>query len=289
MQRLVFLLILGVLSLSVVFSSDVNLVSYYDSTVNSHACKSGDPSCAYSSTIYIDSTYSASCASGVRVLGLSGLTNAHAETNAFSFYDTNICMKSDTFSASTCYYSAAGVGCNTGYNCLFGLSGTNNAHLSSCGIFGNDEISFCCKPGVLIEHPDHNIIIPPGGCNLFLAQMKNAIYNKPVDLTVACKISEDVNIYFFTKQGDLISGPLTDTNLRNVTCTSMGNVFNKFSLPQNDKLGTYMVRVVGKECSIDTFFTATPEPGQVIPDSNPIIAVIVCIIVISIIIGRKKD
>ncbi len=146
MKKLLILLFI-LIAASLVFAADVPLVSYYNSSVESHACKTGHGLCGYTNIAMIDSTGAAACgtAGSVRVLGLSDPTNAHAETNAYAFYrDNNICMNSAYFTAN-CYYTAKGAACTAGDSCKFGLSDFTNAHLSSCNIFGAEEVKFCCK------------------------------------------------------------------------------------------------------------------------------------------------
>ncbi|MEI7960856.1 MAG: hypothetical protein WCI04_00820 [archaeon] len=123
-------------------------MKYYSDGVDSHACNPQDTTCVYTKPVIIDGNYYQTCSSGgTRVLALDSNTNAHAERGDTQHnYDVNICMNSDIFASPTpiCEYTAPGANCDTNYSCLFGLSGTTNAHLSACNKFAF-ETKFCCN------------------------------------------------------------------------------------------------------------------------------------------------
>ena len=285
-MRLAVLILVFISLFSFALSADGELVRYYDTTIDSHACDANSVTCAYVNTIVIDSTYLENCASGFRILGLSDATNAHAETYSTNNYSTNICMKTDIISAGTCYYSAA---CNANDDCLFGLSSQTNAHLSKCNVFGASEVKFCCKKGIMIN-PPWIPTVPTTGCNLFFLDAKDIKYDSNTNVSFACRNPEDVNIYLFTEKGDLLLGADTNLALRNIPCSAVGvNFTTVLPLPQTGS-NIFMLRVVSKECAKDVFFKATKTDSNAsfIPDANPIIAILVCFMVVAMIFSSRK-
>lgn len=173
-------------------ATDTTLVKYSDNTAESHSCKPQEALCAYTRDITVNSSILRSCLfGGIKVLGLSDATNAHAETNTQTNYNNyNICMKSDIFISNICNYSSPGTACNAGYNCIFALSDLTNAHLSTCtgNIFGANQINFCCK-SVLPTCPTLNISTNK---TAYDAQV-----NENIDFTYSCQgtdSSYEVNI-----------------------------------------------------------------------------------------------
>ncbi|MFA6064457.1 MAG: hypothetical protein WC746_01290 [archaeon] len=284
-MRLAGLLVVFIFFFSFALSASSELVRYSDVTIDSHACDVNSVKCAYVNSILVDSSYLSNCSSGFRILGLSDATNAHAETYLTNNYSTSICMKTDIISAGTCYYSST---CNGADDCLFGLSSQTNAHLSKCNVFGVSEVKFCCKKGV-VPNPVVIPSIPTSGCNLFFLDAKDIKYGSNTSVSFACRNPEDVNIYLFTEKGDLLLGADTNSALRNIPCSASGvNFAIVLPLPQTGS-NIFMLRVVSKECAKDVFFKATKEnTSTTIPDANPIIAVLVCFMVVAMIFTSRK-
>ncbi|RJQ15870.1 hypothetical protein C4573_06995 [Candidatus Woesearchaeota archaeon] len=61
-----------------------------------------------------------------RALKLQAVTNSHVQRASLATYANDVCIKGVT------YYTAAGVACNVGDDCVLKMSGSDNAHIADC-------------------------------------------------------------------------------------------------------------------------------------------------------------
>ncbi|MEK6959255.1 MAG: hypothetical protein AABW59_04380 [archaeon] len=269
LMRISFIFLALVLLASFSFADSIYLVKYYSNDSQSHACNPNSAECAYLNSVIIDSKDSAMCASGVKVLGLSGGTNAHAEKNDQSNYSTSICMKSDIFTSGTCSYTAAGANCPAEReDCVFALSSATNAHLSKCGVFTN-ELKFCCKKGVATT------IIPDETSKSCIStvSVENAYLDSDTKFSFTCLPAADINIIIFDSQGNILAegGVLSKIPCGAATSTAT------FKVISDRGAGTYLARFVAPACSRDEYFAVKDTKDQTfaIPDNNFALAFLV--------------
>ncbi|VVB75392.1 Uncharacterised protein [uncultured archaeon] len=202
MKKTILLLALFMLA-ALVSAADVNLVSYYNSTIESHACAPANPLCAYNNSVKIPSDFSGTCGllGAVKILGLSDPTDAHADAMTLSpanFTGNNICMSANTFAGGYCYFTwSDSCDASSGYSCLFGLSDIGNAHLSTCNTF-SPEYKFCCKfPNVQLNCPQINLTVSKSDYNV--GEMVHFDYNCPLStVPIDTNIIVDANNFFRT-------------------------------------------------------------------------------------------
>ena len=281
---IIFLLIL---SISFVHAELVPFISYSSEDATSHACLPPNPLCAYGNTLYIDSQYVSDQASGIRTLGVSGITNAHVEKGGQTNYiDHNLFMRSDIFSSNTCAYSNPGQSCtdiDSTYNCLFALSSTKNAHLSKCGVFGLNEIKFCCKFSEYLVIEDRPYVDPDliyNDCGISFFEAKDIFVDENVLLSYSCDSAMDVNLMIFDSKGNPLSVE------KELLCASMQGNFTsfKFDKPMNNAIA----RIYTEDCLKEAFFSVKERPsGTVIPD-NSFVLVLLSFVLVSLIIFKYK-
>jgi hypothetical protein len=249
-------------------AADVTLVKYYNGSVDSHACKPGTAECAYNFDINIPLQYSGNASTGIKVMGLSSNTNAHTEINTAANYTTPLYMKSDVFTTGLCQYSPAGQACSdirADYNCIFGLSGTTNAHLSRCNTFGTNEIKFCCAFSSSTTCPQINFNMT----KTILTQGENATftYNCPsiTDITSAL----DVNIKIILNSPEL-TFPMTAKKCYNNTQTfDLNTAQLNMSGTESKQFEAYLVTSDNKCASSPLpFVVSTPGSTPINPTNN---------------------
>ena len=99
----------------------------------------------YNSVLCCDSAGTSNCTSGPsnKIVGLSSLTNAHAQTPDLTSYTTNIC-----YGYLHCVGSTDNCGSGTASSfpySLLSISNTTNAHLSNYSGTGSYSTKICCK------------------------------------------------------------------------------------------------------------------------------------------------
>jgi|GEM_PF-5721594 len=331
-----------------VYSSGVPLVKYYDNSIESHACLPSDFSCLYNEVVTINDSSLISCSdiNASRILGLSDVTNAHVEIGNFSNnYSQSICIKKELFEDNSFYYTQSGEECNPEYICLFGLSGTNNAHLSSCEVFGSSEIKFCVlgsiitppgKDGVCVTHgtyPANTLVVPEnerclegnptnyvdfnldfiaswtcqgigedtlsptcyasteecvppgcgvisGDCDIFSFDVKKSDIRKGTEIEYSCYSNNiDVNLAIFDLKGNQVfpfgGGQYTLKDTNSCSVTSKKIIIANWPTDSLSASNFLAQLSVGNKCVKQDFFAIT-STEESIPDSNPIIAVMIC-------------
>jgi len=253
------LLIALFMVMSFAFSADANLVAYYNNSTESHACAPASPLCAYNQIVKISSDFSGVCGQlgAAKILALSDSTDAHVDagTNPTpNFTGNDICMSANTFTGGYCYFTwSASCDASAGYNCMFGLSDTTNAHISACNVF-SPEYKFCCKfPNVLQNCPVMNLTTDKTDYNLGETIRFN--YNCPAG-NIDVNILVDANNYLRADTNKC--GPTQKSFEINSSSLDMGTYNPK----------TFTAQLFTKDASCRSgrtnFTVTTPIPGGVV-------------------------
>lgn len=353
MQRKLISLIVLILILGFVFSLSVPFVKYSSDSVDSHACLPTDSTCLYREVVSVDDSNIISCSSpsAVKVIGLSEVTNAHAEIKSFSdYYSKNICLKKSLLDDGSYYFTTTNSDCDSGYTCLFGLSGANNAHLSTCDVFGSSEIKFCVRNNVSVPQTINGIcfshgvyqtgttIVPINERCLVGTDANYSDFNSDYIASWSCLGSGvgavSANCYAFTTDCtnpmctisqnacsiasfEVISSSITNKTKISYSCYNDGRDVNlaifdlegnqlfpfsggQYSLKDANSCGTiektitiddwplsetkkanYLAQLsIGNNCVKQAFFTVVNDSNNnssFIPDSNPLIALVICL------------
>ncbi len=275
MKKIVFVF-LFILLISFVLADVVPLVKYFDHSVNSHACLPSDEICVYQNVVGINSDYLGGAVGGVRILGISDLTNAHVEKFGKSNYGFGVYMIPTIFSSSVCEFTNKGENCSTGKTCGFSLSDETNAHLSSCNVFSN-EIKFCCNPEVFSPVEKSEGI--PDNCNIFSFEVQKKLVDSNILISFSCIENVDANLLIYTTQGEILGGP------KMVSCGVESKNYSGFVLANPQVVGVKMYTSV---CSVEKFVSLSKSNDFIIPDNN-IFSVIFLLGLIGIIFIRNKN
>ena len=273
MRKLFFLLILLIPMFA--FASDYNFVSYFSNDAMSHACISGDALCRYNNVISIPSEFAPTPTLTEKVLGISGKTNAHVEINTKSNYSYDLNLKKGVISSGICEFTSPGSNCSVTKNCIFGISGEENAHLSKCDVF-NNEIKFCCDFSATIVNPG----IQDSKCGVTSFEINK---NLPINVKLTCENQTDLNLFIFDNLGSVLNlDPIKiDCNLSGVDANLVGINFIENRV--------YLFRLVSGNCFSEKFGTVEKELGGfAIPDYN-IFSIVISLMLVLIIIVKVKD
>jgi hypothetical protein len=290
MRKIIILLVL-ILFLGISFAATFDLIKYYSDDAQSHACIAGRPGCNYFNVVTIDDSIQSTPLDKVKILGISSTTNAHVELPSQNNYDNNVYLKGDVFAGGTCEFTSAGDFCNygAGYNCIFEISDVNNAHLSSCNVFGSRGIKFCCNVG-------GEIIVPPlqeGFCGLDI--FDTIVKNEEVTLNFKCYQEQDINIFIFDRFGNPLNKPQSDPQPIVINCNTdlqqidLGSSLGGFDFEVNN---LYIVRADNKGCLKDIYFAIKDEVKSTnIPDNNifSILVLISCVLFITKGFNTRKE
>ncbi len=274
MKKLLFFLLILLLS-SFTFSEPVPLIKYYDESVNSHACVPSAGMCTYQKVVNVDSNYVSDSVNGLKVLGVSDLTNAHVEINNNSIYTNNnnysneIFMIDNIFSSGLCEYTLRGNSCSSGKVCAFGVSDETNAHISTCNTFSS-EIKFCCKPEVFSGVVQSSGI--PNNCNIYSFEINNKTIDSNVFVSFSCIENTDANLLFYDSLGNILNGPT------NVSCGLESSNYNNFKVENSQVIG---VKLYTNMCSVEKFVNISKATEQVsIPDNNFLVILVLLSLVV---------
>ena len=273
-------------------------VNYSSDSVDSHACIPGNSFCAYINVISIDKNYFSDISDplGVKIFGLSKDsffpgTNSHVEIandlgnssigEYTNYSDYNIYLK--LAGASKCLFKKNGAPCGVGNGeCVFGLSGETNAHISKCDTFGNNEIKLCCN------FETHTTIVPitpvrpdDGSCEITYFEVEDIDVNDPIKITYACSSQADINIILFDSIGNPIPTPVYSN-----PCVINHTVYDGYTFAASEQI--VIARINTNNCTKEKFFTVKAKKETAIPDNN---LFLVCVVVgiIGFIVIKKKD
>lgn len=279
-MKKLFLLLILLMILQIIFSASTPLIKYYDNTVMSHACFPGDQICVYTNSVNVDSKYISNLIDGIKVIGVSNLTNAHVEINNGSTYTNNnyskdIIMVNDIFSNNLCEFTNKGDSCSIGKTCGFAVSDEKNAHISKCDTFLS-EIKFCCTTEVFSGVDQTDGI--PSNCNIHYFEISNKTIDNNVLISYSCKESVDANILIYSSKGDILSGP------NNVSCDLDVKNFDSFSISESQVLG---FKLYTDDCDVEKFVNISKSQDVTIPDNNLFLVFVLLGLVVFLI--KRKD
>ena len=276
-MRYFILLLILLLLFSFCFAGLKPLVRYSDDSVISHACNPSSPLCLYTNEISIDEQYLGTESSGVRVIGLSSETNAHAEISPSSLYPSNIYLRSDAFSSGLCHF-VSGASCSTGENCILGLSDGKNAHLSKCGVFPAETKLCCTFSSTITVVPFPNPVL--SSCEGIGLNVVSSKVNEKTVVGVSCPAGESLKMIFFNSKGDVLFGPM------DIACS--GGLVNYDGVIPAQK-GVYGVKVFFGDCFVERYFSPTSEGSMQIPDNNFSALLVILLVVVLTIFNSKVE
>lgn len=260
MKKLFFFVYL-LLLITFSFASSTPIIKYYDNTVMSHACFPSDPICVYTNTVNVDSKFVSDSINGIKVIGISNLTNAHVEINngtkySNDNYSNDIFLVNNIFSDNLCEFTSKGDNCSIGKICGFAVSDESNAHISKCNTFSN-EIKFCCNAEVFSGVGQTDII--PDNCNIHYFDISNKTIDSNIIISFSCKEEVDANLLIYNSKGDILSGP------NKVFCGLEINNYNSFLINKSQILG---FKLYTNECQVEKFVNISKSENVSIPDNN---------------------
>jgi len=258
---------------------------------------------------YYFTTANVDCATGYTCLfGLSGKSNAHLSIcGIFGASEIKFCVKNivsvPQVTNGVCFthgvYPSGTSMVPTNERCLVGevanYSDFNSDHIASwsCTGSGLGAVSPNCNAFTTdCTQPICTVITT--GCNIVSFEVNSSSIENKTKISYSCHNDEqDVNLAIFDLEGNQlfpIEGgqyTLTDAN----KCNTLEKIVDITNWPQEGtKKANYLAQLsIGNDCVKQDYFTVTSgKNNNVIPDSNPLMALLICISLLFIFIRKKE-